>query len=74
MIQELELVVLTQDLPEEGLQVGDIGTVVLLHQGGGGCEVEFATLSGETLAVVTVPANAIRPVGKREIAHVREVA
>lgn len=33
MIQELELVVLTQDLPEEGLQVGDIGTVVLLHQG-----------------------------------------
>jgi hypothetical protein len=42
MIQELELVVLTRDLPEEGLQVGDIGTVVLLHQGGAGCEVEFA--------------------------------
>jgi hypothetical protein len=74
MIQELELVVLTQDLPEEGLQVGDIGTVVLLHQGGTGCEVEFATLSGETLTVATVPANAIRLVGKREIAHVREVA
>ncbi len=33
-----------------------------------------ATLAGETLAVVTVPANAVRPVGDKEIAHVPQLA
>ena len=39
-----------------------------------GFEVEFATLAGETLAVVTVPANSVRPIDDKEIAHVRRVA
>jgi hypothetical protein len=34
MIEELASVVLTTDLPERGLQAGDIGTVVLVHQRG----------------------------------------
>ncbi|MBM4201141.1 MAG: DUF4926 domain-containing protein [Gammaproteobacteria bacterium] len=74
MIHELDLVALAENLPEYGLEAGDIGTVVLVHQAGKGFEVEFATLSGETLAVVTVADTAIRAIGKREIAHVREVA
>ncbi len=74
MIEELDLVVLRQSLPKEGLEAGDIGTAVMVHEGGTGYEVEFTTLGGETLAVVTLPANAIRPVGDREIAHAREVA
>lgn len=74
MIHELDLVALAENLPEYGLEAGDIGTVVLVHQAGTGFEVEFATLSGETLAVVTVADTAIRAIGKREIAHVREVA
>lgn len=74
MIHELDLVVMTENLPDHGLEAGDIGTVVLVHRAGKGFEVEFATLSGETLAVVTVPEKAVRPIGKREIAHVREVA
>jgi hypothetical protein len=41
MILEHECVVLTQDLPDEGLQAGDIGTVVHIHQGGAGYGVEF---------------------------------
>ncbi len=48
--------------------------MVLIHSAGAGYEVEFTTLAGETLAVVTVPANAVRPVGDNEIAHVRRVA
>jgi hypothetical protein len=36
--------------------------------------VEFATLTGATLAVVTLPAAAVRPIGPREIAHARAVA
>jgi hypothetical protein len=74
MIDELQQVVLTTDLPSEGLCAGDIGTVVMVHGQAVGYEVEFSTLSGETLAVVTVPASAVRSVGKKEIAHAREVA
>ena len=34
MIDELEQVVLTRDLPNEQLKAGDVGTVVLVHRGG----------------------------------------
>jgi hypothetical protein len=43
-------VVLLRDLPEHRLKAGDIGTVVLVHDGGAGYEVEFSTLAGETMA------------------------
>lgn len=71
MIRELERVVLTEDMPDQGLRQGDIGTVVLVHRGGEGFEVEFVTLDGETVAVVTLVASQLRPIGRREIAHVR---
>ena len=73
-IREHDLVVLTADIPEENLEQGDVGTIVLVHRADAGFEVEFATLAGETLAVVTVAADAVRPVGDKEIAHVRRVA
>ncbi len=73
-IGEHDLVVLTNDIPEACLEQGDVGTVVFVHGEGTGFEVEFMTLVGETLAVVTVPAESIRPVGDKEIAHVRRVA
>jgi hypothetical protein len=74
MIEELDSVVLTRPLPEQGLEVGDVGVVVLVHKGGAAYEVEFLTLDGQTLAVVTLPADAARAVTGREIAHAREVA
>jgi hypothetical protein len=73
MIEELASIVLTTDLPERGLQAGDIGTVVLVHQGGQGYTVEVMTLSGATIAVVTLAADQVRPIRPNEIAHVREV-
>ena len=73
-MREDDRVVLTADIPEENLEQGDVGTVVLVHQTGAAYEVEFATLAGETLAVMTVPANAVRPVDDKEIAQVRRVA
>jgi hypothetical protein len=72
-LRELESVVLTEDLPEYGLRSGDIGTVVLVHKGGTGYEVEFMTLTGETVAVVSLSASQVRPIAAREIAHVRTV-
>ena len=73
MIKEHEIVVLTQDLPEEGLTAGDAGTVVHIHEGGAGYEVEFMTLSGRTIAVATVMADQVRSVTPRDLVHVREL-
>jgi hypothetical protein len=73
MIKEHDCVVLTNDLPEEGLVAGDIGTVVHIHQGGSGYEVEFMTLAGETLAVATLLPSQLRPIAPRDIAHAREL-
>jgi hypothetical protein len=74
MIQELDSVVLTTDLPEYGLIEGDIGTVVLVHQDGKGYEVEFVTLDGETVAVISLFPTQLRPIGRREIAQARVMA
>ncbi|MGH9947192.1 MAG: DUF4926 domain-containing protein [Pyrinomonadaceae bacterium] len=73
MIKELDQIVLKEDLPERGLQSGDIGTVVLVHQNGKGYEVEFVALDGETVAVVSLFANQVRSIEGREIARVRSL-
>jgi hypothetical protein len=74
MIKEVDDVILACDLPEHGLSAGDIGTVVLAHRGAVGYEVEFTTLDGETIAVVTLMAGQVRPIQTHAIAHVRELA
>jgi Domain of unknown function (DUF4926) len=73
MIRELDRVVLNDDLPEHGLERGDIGTVVLIHRDNRGYEVEFNALDGEPVAVVSLYPNQLRPIGRREIAHARAV-
>ena len=73
MIKELDTVILTRDLPEQGLRKGDLGAVVLVHQNGDAYEVEFVTLGGDTLAVVTLPADAVRSTTGRDVPHAREL-
>jgi hypothetical protein len=73
VINELDSVVLNADLPDLGLKAGDIGTVVMVHEGGAGYEVEFVALDGETLAVATLDADRVRPVSRREIASARRL-
>ncbi|MGH8555034.1 MAG: DUF4926 domain-containing protein [Gammaproteobacteria bacterium] len=74
MINEHDRVVLTTTVPDEGLEAGDVGTVVHVYRDGFAFEVEFTTLMGNTAAVVTLEASQVRPVGKREITHARELA
>lgn len=74
MIRQLDMVALTRDVAESHLVAGDVGAVVMIHDGGAAYEVEFVTLSGETLAVLTLPGDSVRPLRRREIPHVREVA
>jgi hypothetical protein len=72
-IKEHDCVVLTAGLPAEGLEAGDVGTVVHIHNDGVAYEVEFVTLAGETIAVATVEARHVRPIGKRDLNHIREL-
>lgn len=74
MINEHDCVVLTDDVPDAGLEAGDIGTVVHVHKGGAGYEVEFMTLAGKTVAVVTLRPAQLRTIQPRDVARVRELA
>ena len=56
-------VVLLDELPEEGLRAGDVGTVVERHDVAAretGYSVEFFDMLGNTVAVLTLPASALR--------------
>jgi len=74
MIRELDRVVLTEAFPDLSLEAGDIGTVVLIHENGAGFEVEFVTLTGETLGVTTLTNDQVRPIRRGEIASARVLA
>jgi len=66
MMKELETVVLTKDDPDHHLKRGDVGTIVHIHPAGpkdplgGGFEVEFVTLDGETIGVLSLDPSDIR--------------
>ena len=73
MIREHDCIVLTEDIPAESLQAGDVGTVVHVHRDAAAYEVEFATLTGQTVAVATVSSAQLRPVSSRDLTHIREL-
>ena len=54
MIKEHDRIVLTKPVPAEGLEVGDVGTVVHVYADGKAFEVEFTTLDGKTAAASPV--------------------
>lgn len=67
---ELDTVVLTRDLPDQGLRRGDLGAVVQVY-GAEGIEVEFVTALGRTQALVTLSADDVRPVSDEDLLAVR---
>jgi hypothetical protein len=71
MIQELDTVILVKDYPDQGLVKGDMGAVVMVHDGGKAFEVEFVTLAGDTLGVLTLTVDEVRPISARDVPHVR---
>ncbi len=66
----LDTVVLNVDLPEHGLQRGDIGAVVHVHVPEA-LEVEFVDGGGHTLALVTLEPSQVRSVLPTELLAVR---
>lgn len=71
LLQEDERAVLWVDLPNHGLQAGDMGTVVHLYADGRAYAIEFFTADGQTWDVVMVEATTVRPVQSDEMLHVR---
>jgi hypothetical protein len=67
MIKEYDIVALSEDRPEDGLKRGDIGTVVMVHDDGRAFEVEFLARNGDTIALLTLPAGAVRTVQPPEM-------
>ena len=59
MIRELDVVVLTRDLPEIGLKAGARGAVVHVHDQGQGFEIDVGE-DETTFDTLTVPADAVR--------------
>lgn len=74
MIKEYERVALTVDLPDYQLKIGDIGVVVMIHGDHLGYELEIFSATGQTLDVVTVEAQQVRPVNQRDVLHVRSLS
>jgi len=74
VIEELDTVVLTKDLPQHGLKNGDVGAVVMVYKDGAGYEVEFTTFKGQTISLVTLKPEDIRPVEETDGIAVRRVA
>lgn len=74
MIKEFDRGILTIDLPEYGLQSGDVGTVVDVLAGGDAYIVEFMTLDGETIDVVVLQEDQVRPVMETDMPHARTIS
>ncbi|HEX3247766.1 MAG TPA: DUF4926 domain-containing protein [Chloroflexota bacterium] len=76
-IAEHDVVVLTQDVPDDKLQAGDVAVVLAVHSPRGavpaGYTLEITTITGETAAVVDVPASHVRPADDSDIRHSRQV-
>ena len=49
-----------------------LGVVVMIHGDHAGYELEIFSADGQTLDVVTVMAEQVRPVNRRDVLHVRE--
>ena len=73
MLLEHDRVVLTADIPEEGLEAGDVGVIVHIHPQRAAYEVEVFSLDGNTLTVATVVAEQARAVTRQDVTHARSV-
>jgi len=69
----LGCVVLIKELPEFGLRVGDLGTIVAIYDPDG-LEIEFVKASGETQAVLTLTEADIRAIEADDIISVRPLS
>lgn len=77
-IQLYKEIVVTRDLPTEGLRKDDVATLIdfVIHPGGGeaGVILEIFNAVGESVSVVAVPLSAIAPLSADQMPAVRSLA
>ncbi len=73
-MNEFELVVLTEDIANRRLKIGDVGTITTVLCEGKAYEVEFVTYTGETLAIETLLPHQIRSLRSSEVMTARDTA
>ena len=61
-------------VPHEKLHRGDVGTVVRVYKNGAAYEVEFVDGGGATIALISLAADAVRPIRPGEVLHARRTA
>lgn len=71
-LTELDTIVLTVDIEDHNLKLGDIGAVVTVLAPDT-YDVEFVTASGRTQALVTLTSSQIRPVSANDLPTVRRL-
>jgi hypothetical protein len=71
-------VFVAQDLPEEGFRAGNVGVIVepcpARADAPEGYELEVFAANGQAVAVVSIPASAVRKATEHEVLSVREMA
>ena len=60
-----QIVALTHDIPETGLQSGDLGAVVAIHDPET-YEVEFVAASGRTQSLLMLSSVSLRAIGDQD--------
>jgi hypothetical protein len=68
-----QTVALTHDFSESGLQSGDLGAVVAIHDPEH-VEVEFVAASGRTQSLLTLSTANLRAIGDQDLIAVRSLA
>jgi Domain of unknown function (DUF4926) len=60
-LHELDIVVLTHDIPEHNLRQGNRGAIVHCYSNSEAFEVEFIDSDGHTLALLTLTPSDLQP-------------
>ena len=68
-----QIVALTHDIPDAGLQLGDLGAVVAIHDPAN-VEVEFVVASGRTQSLLMLSSSSLRAIGDQDLIAVRSLA
>jgi hypothetical protein len=78
ILEEYSYAVLKRDLPELGLVAGDVGVVVMIHtdlqEQPIGYALELFSIGGESLDVVSVGLDDVRPSSDNDRTHARSAA
>jgi hypothetical protein len=70
----METVVVTVDIPDEGILAGDVGTVVDIYtQLSPAYEVEFTTADGSSRSLVTLAPNQMRHLLPMDVLTIRQL-